>query len=91
MGKKKTFCAELSQKVLIRSPLQAALVSRIALFRAVVLTAAPDPEVIYSPLFELYALNIRDGSVAVKCIYVNSKLSYIEFLDTSRQSGYITG
>ena len=49
-GKKKTFCTGLSQKVLIRRPFGAPLMSRIALFRAIVLTAAPDPEAIYSPL-----------------------------------------
>ena len=49
-GKKKTFCTRLSQKVSIRRSFEATLVGRITLLRAIVLTTAPDPEVIYSPL-----------------------------------------
>jgi hypothetical protein len=58
--KKKTFCAGLSQKVLIRRPLGAPLVGRITVLRVIVLTAAPDPEVIYSPLSKC-TINIWHG------------------------------
>jgi hypothetical protein len=64
--------------------------SRIAQLCTVVLTAAPDPEVIYSPLFELCGLNIWSGEVTVKYIYERSKLRYIEFLDMYRQRSYTT-
>jgi hypothetical protein len=49
-AQKKTFCAKSTQKVSIHGPLSTLLVSRTVPLRTVVLTATPDPEVIYSPL-----------------------------------------
>jgi hypothetical protein len=58
MIKKKTFCTGRSQKVLIRGLCMAPLVGRTTRYRAIVLTATPDHEVIYSP-FSSYGSNIR--------------------------------